>query len=113
MTILGFKSSKTTDVDISDISSTELFKEVHFETYKQLKKAVKSQETDLTKTEIYEKLLQPFKHSIKKVPTSKEGKFKTIYVCEYEGCGKDYTKIWNLLDHVRMHEGIKPYECKI
>ena len=36
----------------------------------------------------------------------------TEYKCGYEECGKMLQKPWNLLDHVRMHEGVKPYLCQ-
>jgi len=111
--ILGLKSFDTTKDEISDINNPDLFKEVHFETYKQLKKAANIKESNLSKVEIYEKLMKPFKHSKKRIPDSKPGKFKTIYICGYGTCNREYTKVWNLLDHVRMHEGIRPYQCKL
>ena len=42
-----------------------------------------------------------------------QNKCRISYVCKYEGCNKDFNKTWNLLDHVRMHEGIKPFVCDI
>lgn len=35
-----------------------------------------------------------------------------MYKWKYEGCSKILPKPWNLLDHVRMHYGIKPYICE-
>ena len=86
-------------------------KSVHFETYKQLKEISKDEEPGISKNEIYEKLLKPFQHEKKFSLDEATGKYRTIYICKYSGCDKDYTKIWNLLDHVRMHEGIRPYKC--
>lgn len=48
---------------------------------------------------------------MKRDPTN--NKFKVYYICKYNGCDKEFTKTWNLLDHVRMHEGIKPYKCSL
>lgn len=84
---------------------------VHFETYKQLKEISKDEDPGISKNEIYEKLLKPFKHEKKVCLEQGTGKYRTLYVWKYPGCDKDYTKIWNLLDHVRMHEGIRPYKC--
>jgi uncharacterized Zn-finger protein len=85
----------------------------HFETYKQLKEVAKEEDPSITKNEIYEKLLLPFKHEKKLALDPDTGKNRTIYICKYSECNKEYTKIWNLLDHVRMHEGIRPYKCDI
>ena len=33
-------------------------------------------------------------------------------VCLYENCGKMFEKKWNFKDHIRMHNGETPYQCK-
>lgn len=68
---------------------------------------------NLTKEQIYEKLLKPFRHRKEKVYDFNAHRYRVSYFCEYEGCGKEFNKTWNLLDHVRMHVGIRPYECNI
>jgi hypothetical protein len=88
-----------------------MLQSVHFETYKQLKEVAKDEDPGISKGEIYEKLLKPFRHEKKVSIDEATGKYRTLYVCKYGGCDKDYTKIWNLLDHVRMHENIRPYKC--
>lgn len=97
----------------STTGNDEIFESRHFETYKELKSIAKQEDPNVTKQELYEKLLKPFKHekSERLDPTS--GKYKVIYICKYNHCNKEFTKTWNLLDHVRMHEGIRPYECDI
>ena len=86
-----------------------------YDTYKDLKRAAKENDPDVTKEKIYEQLLRPYRQE----RISKWNKIKhcyeTTYIWRYNGCNKIYRKIWNLLDHLRMHEGIKPYEwseCK-
>ena len=41
--------------------------------------------------------------------SSKTGKLFIIYICEFDGCRKEFLRTWNLLDHVRMHQGVKPF----
>ena len=84
---------------------------MHFETYKQLKEVAKEQDPGISKSEIYEKLLEPFHHSKRTEMDPETGKSRTLYSWKYPKWNKEYTKIWNLLDHVRMHEGIRPYKC--
>ena len=43
----------------------------------------------------------------------KNGKVVIVYICGYPNCGKEFMRTWNLLDHVRMHVGVKPYACHI
>mmetsp|Transcript_33325 Transcript_33325/g.32773 ORF Transcript_33325/g.32773 Transcript_33325/m.32773 type:complete len:89 (+) Transcript_33325:253-519(+) len=63
------------------------------------------------KEELYLKLLADFKYNtITKYDEVKE-KEVLEYQCGYEGCRKVLQKPWNLLDHLRMHEGVKPFEC--
>lgn len=85
----------------------------NYESYKQLKSLVKQEDPCATKVEIYTKLLEPFKHAKRLDFDPATRKARPIYICKYNECNKEYTKIWNLLDHVRMHEGIKPYQCDV
>ena len=43
----------------------------------------------------------------------KNGKMIIVYTWGYPECGKEFLRTWNLLDHVRMHCGIKPYVCHL
>mmetsp|Transcript_11418 Transcript_11418/g.11386 ORF Transcript_11418/g.11386 Transcript_11418/m.11386 type:complete len:212 (-) Transcript_11418:79-714(-) len=36
---------------------------------------------------------------------------RVVYKCKFEGCSKKCSKRWNLIDHIKMHLGVKPYEC--
>jgi len=38
------------------------------------------------------------------------GDIRIVYACKYEGCDKEFARTWNALDHVRMHEGVKPFQ---
>ena len=78
-----------------------------------MKKMAKESNPDISKEEIYEELLKPFRHEKVKIWDQSLDRFKISYVCKYEECNKEFTKTWNLLDHVRMHEGIKPFVCQI
>jgi len=58
----------------------EIFKNVHFETYKQLRETMQVGDQEVSKVEIYEKLLQPFKYEKYEQPLSEFGRSRTIYV---------------------------------
>jgi hypothetical protein len=34
-----------------------------------------------------------------------------VITCLYAGCGKKFTKTWNVLDHFKIHTGDKPFIC--
>ena len=85
----------------------------NYETYKDLKRMAVQANPEITKEQIYEQLLKPFRHEKVKQWDDTQNKFKVSYVCRYENCDKEFTKTWNLLDHVRMHEGIKPFACTL
>ena len=89
-----------------------VFSSKNFENYKQLKRVAKKNNLNITKEEIYEKLLMQFKHEKVKLWNSDHTKFKFKYICKYGDCNKEFDKIWNMINHVRMHENIKPYLCK-
>ena len=66
----------------------------------------------VNKDEMYFKLLDGYKYET--ISFYDEYKQKEIveYRCGYPKCGKTLQKPWNLLDHVRMHEGVKPFKCQ-
>ena len=80
-----------------------------YNTYKELKTIARQENPDITKEEIYEQLLKPFRYEKVKRWDRIQRRFRISYICRYKDCNKEFTKTWNLLDHVRMHEGIKPY----
>lgn len=50
------------------------------------------------------------------VPEPEEKSWKTIklrnkvlYQCQFEGCLKDFTRLYNLKSHYRSHTGERPY----
>ena len=107
-----YNVTSSTGPSSEEDGAEKMYKNRHFETYRELKEIAKEEEPGISKTEIYEKLLKPFKYDKSLQTDSRTGKSHTIYTCKYGECDKEYNKIWNLLDHVRMHEGIKPYKCK-
>ena len=85
----------------------------NYETYKELNVMAKQINPEISKEEIYEQLLKPFRHEKVKHWNHIQHRFKISYIWRYEGWDKEFTKTWNLLDHVRMHEGIKPFMCEL
>ena len=64
------------------------------------------------KEEMYLRLLIGYKYETVTYYDVTREKEITEYKWGYENCGKLLQKPWNLLDHVRMHEGVKPYLCQ-
>ena len=67
---------------------------------------------NMTKEEMYFVLLKDYKYETINYFDEKKQKNIPQYKWGFEGCSKVLLKPWNLLDHVRMHVGVKPYECK-
>ncbi|CAI2378592.1 unnamed protein product [Moneuplotes crassus] len=58
--------------------------------------------------------LRSFNYGLKLKNSPSTGRPIYFYVCKFKGgCHKEFERSWNLLDHYRMHEGIKPYSCPI
>lgn len=64
-----------------------------------------------SKNDINLQLLQNFKYETetRRTPT---GRPQTVYICGHDDCKKEFLRTCNLLDHMRMHEGIKPNTCE-
>lgn len=45
------------------------------------------------------------------VRIGRNGRSYTVYKCTKQGCTREFMRTNNLLDHIRMHEGVKPYSC--
>ena len=83
----------------------------HLENLEEVKVVIGSNNPNMTKDQMYDELLKPYRCSKNVEIDPKSGKEKITYYCGYDNCNKQFTKTWNLLDHVRMHEGIRPYKC--
>ena len=67
--------------------------------------------SNLSKSKVNMQLLEGFNWKVEK-RHNKKGGITTVYICQYNGWGKEFTRTWSILDHVRMHVGVKPYVCK-
>lgn len=61
------------------------------------------------------KVLEGHKYEIRPNldPNFKSSDSKSLYVCKYDGCGKTFTKTYNLVYHFRVHTQEKPFECGV
>ena len=57
------------------------------------------------------KHLENFPYDYEYQKNSANGKLVIVYICKFDGWGKEFLRTWNLLDHVRMHQGVKPHTC--
>lgn len=55
--------------------------------------------------------LKEYPYSSEYRTNEKNGKMLIVYICRHEGCDKEFMRTWNLLDHARMHKGIRPFLC--
>eukprot|EP00345_Euplotes_harpa_P014987 CAMPEP_0168349502 /NCGR_PEP_ID=MMETSP0213-20121227/20463_1 /TAXON_ID=151035 /ORGANISM="Euplotes harpa, Strain FSP1.4" /LENGTH=223 /DNA_ID=CAMNT_0008359473 /DNA_START=343 /DNA_END=1015 /DNA_ORIENTATION=- len=80
-----------------------------------LKKSAYEQDNSqkLSKSDINLELLKDFPYETEVRGNELDGKPLLIYICKYNNCGKEFTRTWNILDHARMHSGVKPFECHI
>ena len=67
----------------------------------------------MTRDSVYLELLKHFEYKSVEATDPDSGKACTAYMCLFGGCGKQFSRAWNLLNHARMHEGVKPYSCQI
>ena len=70
-----------------------------------------TRQSNLSKSKINAKFLKSYQCKIEE-RRNERGGVTTFYVCKYEGWDKEFTRTWSILDHVRMHEGVRPYVCK-
>lgn len=70
-----------------------------------------TEEEDLRKDDEY--LLDLHPHEAKYFTNPKTGRKVKKLVCLLSGWGKIFEKKWNFKDHIRMHMGQKPYNCKM
>ena len=64
----------------------------------------------LSKNDINLELLKEFEYDTEVRDVEGEEEPQTIYICKFNDCNKEFTRTWNILDHARMHKGIKPYK---
>ena len=57
--------------------------------------------------------LQGYEYTVEDKLDQRTGKMAPVYICKYEGgCNQEFPRSWNLLDHIRMHYNIRPYQCQ-
>ena len=57
--------------------------------------------------------LQGYDYTVEDKLDQRTGKMASVYICKYQGdCNQEFPRSWNLLDHIRMHYNIRPYQCQ-
>lgn len=99
--------------EVKTISNSDGKEFVYFENLEDVKKVLSQKYPSMNKNDMYKELLKPYKYHVTKERDSKTRQLREVYKCGYGNCNKVFNKTWNLVDHLRMHEGIKPYQCEI
>ena len=76
----------------------------------QLKGTVYENFVIYSKNDINLQILKQFEYDTE-IRTTATGRPQTIYIWKYDDCKKEFLRTCNLLDHMRMHSGIKPNMC--
>ena len=58
-------------------------------------------------------VLKDTQYSLRYDPVGTNTRTRRVIICGSHGCGKEFIKAWNFLDHYRMHVGIRPFVCHI
>lgn len=100
------KNSTKVEEDVPKIS-IDSETERNEEDQNQLKGTVYENFVIYSKNDINLQILKQFEYDTE-LRTTPTGRPQTIYLCKIEGWRKEFLRTWNLLDHMRMHSGIKP-----
>ena len=64
----------------------------------------------MSKSEQNLKILEDYDYETVQRYNSITDTVTTVYKCTFHGCGKEMETTWNMLDHARMHKGVKPFK---
>ena len=57
--------------------------------------------------------LRDYDYAVEDKIDQKTGRMAPVFICKYQGnCDQEFSRSWNLLDHIRMHYNIRPYQCQ-
>jgi len=69
--------------------------------------------TKAEKSEANLEILNEYEYEVIHKRNDKTGNIITLYRCKHDNCNKIMERTWNMIDHARMHRGIKPYTCPV
>lgn len=67
----------------------------------------------LNRNNLYINLLKGFRYEYKEISNFRTKKPQAIFICKEGDCLMEFTRSWNLLNHVRSHRGLRPYTWQI
>ena len=85
---------------------------IYYQSLDEVKKVMGRKFPNMPRDQMYKELLRPYKYRTVAVPDEENKKDKELYYWGYDDWTKHFSKVWNLVDHLRMHEGLRPYYCE-
>lgn len=110
------EEGQSSDIDlISNLESktpSEMLSSRHFESFKDLMDFCNLNKISMKRDKLYAILLKPYKHKKSRVFNYVLNRYVVTYIWQHDNCQKTFTKIWNMLDHVRVHQNIRVHHCE-
>ena len=77
----------------------------------QMSLMTQNESRQLSKSEVNLIFLKNYEYEAVEKNNASTGHSYTVFRCTFNNCNKQMKTTWNMLDHARMHKGVKPYSC--
>lgn len=112
--MIGMQLSRYWLCDLNSVASTQIQICVptnYIEVFTPQPQIYHASERIISKNEENLVLLKDFPYTSYVKECEKTNRPVIMYKCEYDNCGKEFNRTWNLLDHAMAHQKIRPNKC--